>query len=84
MKKVLTTSVYDDDEKEIGCTIVFFYEIIDGEWWVYDVSYKLFESYNASEQAIIDQINEHIYKSHKHVFFNVRCKTSSDSTARTI
>jgi hypothetical protein len=59
-RKLLNTSITDDDGKEIACLVVYFFEQEIPNIRVRDIEYKVLGSYNCSEQVVLDQIKDEI------------------------
>jgi hypothetical protein len=69
-RKLLNTSIIDDDNKEIAVLCVYFFEEDFSNKLVREVSYKVLGDYNCSEEVVLDQIKDEIIKrSFKPVIF---------------
>jgi hypothetical protein len=60
--KVINTSVFDDDGKEIACLITYSFEDDNSNRYVRDLDFKVLGSYNAPEEIILEQVKDEIIK----------------------
>lgn len=60
--RLIPTTIYDDNNIELGCTISFVYTDNGSERRVLRFHYKVFDPYEAPEEVILEQVKDEIIK----------------------